>query len=215
MTELSPRDARTDRIISAALLRDTNVNVIGCGAVGRQVALQLGAMGVGQIHLQDFDKIGEENLGTQGWPRAKIGQYKVDALEMEILKNSPDCRVIKSYEPFTEDSPRSWVVFACVDSLDVRRTIFNVGYIGRMFDARVAQEMVVVHSFAKNSPTFEQHTGTDADTVVDDCTTRQTIYSAFIAASLLVQAYANWLRDPTEEEVHLAFTGSCFHLQNL
>ena len=43
--------------------------VIGVGAVGRQVALQLTAMGISSMLLIDHDEVAVENLAPQGyWP---------------------------------------------------------------------------------------------------------------------------------------------------
>jgi len=43
------------------------VTVIGVGAIGRQVALQLAAIGVRQLQLVDFDRVDNTNITTQGY----------------------------------------------------------------------------------------------------------------------------------------------------
>jgi sulfur carrier protein ThiS adenylyltransferase len=41
--------------------------VIGVGAIGRQVALQLAALGVPDLSLYDPDTVAVENLAPQGY----------------------------------------------------------------------------------------------------------------------------------------------------
>lgn len=43
------------------------MTVIGVGAVGRQVALQLAAMGVSRFQLFDFDIVEPTNINFQGY----------------------------------------------------------------------------------------------------------------------------------------------------
>jgi len=60
-------------------LIDLRVTVIGVGAIGRQVALQLAALGVSHLQLMDFDRVDETNLTTQGYRRRDLGLLKVEA----------------------------------------------------------------------------------------------------------------------------------------
>jgi molybdopterin/thiamine biosynthesis adenylyltransferase len=55
------------------------VTVIGIGAIGRQVALQLAAIGVRRLQLVDFDRVDDTNITTQGYFETDIGRPKVQA----------------------------------------------------------------------------------------------------------------------------------------
>ncbi len=55
--DLGARYTRQRDIIPADRLADLMVTVIGVGAVGRQVALQLAAIGVRRLQLVDFDRV--------------------------------------------------------------------------------------------------------------------------------------------------------------
>ena len=60
------RDARQRELIPPEALAKCHAVVVGVGSVGRQVALQLAAMGVPAMTLLDPDTVSQENLGCQG-----------------------------------------------------------------------------------------------------------------------------------------------------
>ncbi len=60
------RFQRQSDLIPAERLSDITATVIGVGAIGRQVALQLAAIGTPQIQLIDFDTMESTNITTQG-----------------------------------------------------------------------------------------------------------------------------------------------------
>src|SRR4051812_41407134 len=73
------RFARQQDLVPSEQLADFVVTVIGVGAIGRQVALQLAAIGVRRLQLMDFDRVDATNITTQGFLLADIGQLKVRA----------------------------------------------------------------------------------------------------------------------------------------
>ena len=75
----SDRFARQQDLVPAERLAELVVTVIGVGAIGRQVALQLAAIGARRLQLVDFDRVDDTNITTQGYLLDDIGQPKVDA----------------------------------------------------------------------------------------------------------------------------------------
>ena len=72
----SDRFLRQRDLVSTEKLANTPVTIIGVGAIGRQVALQLAALGVMQIELIDFDEVELHNiclLYTSPSPRDQRG----------------------------------------------------------------------------------------------------------------------------------------------
>src|ERR1043166_7543057 len=63
----SDRYQRQSAILPIERLQDCPVTIIGVGAIGRQVALQLAVMGVGPLTLIDHDTVEAVNLGAQGY----------------------------------------------------------------------------------------------------------------------------------------------------
>src|SRR5689334_20868194 len=75
------RDIRQRDLIPSERLGACHALVIGVSAIGRQVALQLAAVGMPQLTLIDHDVVGEENLAPQGYWPENIGQTKVVATQ--------------------------------------------------------------------------------------------------------------------------------------
>src|SRR5690242_7328487 len=70
------RFERQRDLVPGGRLASTAFTVIGVGAIGRQVALQLAALGARQLQLIDFDRVDNTNVTTQGYAGSDIGQLK-------------------------------------------------------------------------------------------------------------------------------------------
>jgi len=77
------------RVPAVGLLRDKRIAVVGLGALGAPVALELARAGCGQLHLVDHDAVEPGNsirwpLGTSAW-----GVKKADSLAAFIKREYP------------------------------------------------------------------------------------------------------------------------------
>ena len=79
ISDSAGRFARQAELVPLERLAEITASVIGVGAIGRQVALQLAAIGVRRLQLVDFDVVELTNVTTQGYCRDDIGRRKVDA----------------------------------------------------------------------------------------------------------------------------------------
>ena len=70
------RYSRQRDIIPPERLAACRATVIGVGAIGRQVALQLAAMGVPWLQLVDFDVVEPSNLASQGFLEKDLGRLE-------------------------------------------------------------------------------------------------------------------------------------------
>ncbi len=68
------RFIRQADLVPCAPLWQLTVTVIGVGAVGRQVAVQLAAIGARRLQLVDFDAVEWTNVTTQGYRAAEVGR---------------------------------------------------------------------------------------------------------------------------------------------
>ena len=68
-TEMTAQDrfVRQRELVPSDRLADITATVIGIGAIGRQIALQLAAIGTPRIQLVDFDEVDHTNVTTQGY----------------------------------------------------------------------------------------------------------------------------------------------------
>ena len=76
MNEVVDRFVRQRELVPEHRLGQLQVSVIGVGAIGRQVALQLAAAGVRRLKLIDFDSVELTNVTTQGYLAADVGRAK-------------------------------------------------------------------------------------------------------------------------------------------
>lgn len=71
------------------LLNQGNVAIAGLGGLGSNIAYALARIGVGHLHLIDFDRVDITNLNRQQYFMEHIGMYKTDALKSLLLKINP------------------------------------------------------------------------------------------------------------------------------
>ena len=112
----SDRFTRQRDLVPAARLAELGVTVIGVGAIGRQVALQLAAIGVRRLQLVDFDRVDHTNITTQGYLLDDMGQLKVNATAQAIARLDPTIEVHlvdDRYRPKVSVGEGE-VVFCCV-----------------------------------------------------------------------------------------------------
>ena len=76
---LADRDIRQRDIVPPEKLAGSHAIIIGVGAIGRQVAVQLAAVGISHLTLIDHDIVGVENLAPQAYWPEDIGNKKVEA----------------------------------------------------------------------------------------------------------------------------------------
>ena len=65
------------------------MTIAGLGGLGSNVAYSLARIGVGHLHLIDFDVVDITNLNRQQYFMEHIGMYKTDALKSLLLKINP------------------------------------------------------------------------------------------------------------------------------
>jgi hypothetical protein len=198
------RDIRQRDLIPPERLAACHALVIGVGAIGRQVALQLAAVGISQLTLIDHDLVGVENLAPQGYWAEDVGLPKVVATHALCQKMNPQMTVCSVHGRFQRSRAKYFkttdrlVVFVCVDSIGTRRLIWESlrHQAALLIDGRMSAE--VIRILAVESPATDDSYCTtlfDADQAfAGPCTAKSTIYTASIAAGLMVGQFARWLR---------------------
>jgi len=121
----SDRYLRQLAILDPAKLHDCPVTIIGVGAIGRQVALQLAVMGVTPLTLIDHDAVETVNLGAQGYLDDDVGRPKVEATADLINQCNRDVAVYSLHRRFLKSEDFAERIFCCVDSIETRRHIFS------------------------------------------------------------------------------------------
>lgn len=192
------RFSRQRDLVPSGRLTETRISVIGVGAIGRQVALQLAALGARRLQLVDFDAVDETNVTTQGYTRHEVGMAKVDALELAIHEMDPSIDIERIRDRFRPKQSVGEAVFCCVDSIAARAAIWrSVGSRCEFWaDGRMLGETIRVLVAADDLGRLHYpQTLFQADEAQPGrCTARSTLYSANIGAGLMVHQFVRWLR---------------------
>lgn len=202
------RFERQRDLVPAEALATTTVAVIGVGAIGRQVAVQLTSIGVRRLQLIDFDRVEPTNLTTQGYRESDLGELKVVATAKAVREIDRSISVDLVADRCRPGSLAGDVAFCCVDSIATRKAIWRSSAGGLRFwcDGRMLGETlrVLTVSDEQGRERYPKTLFEAAEAVQGRCTARSTIYAASIAAGLMVHQFARHLRgQPVDPDVSL------------
>lgn len=199
-----PRDMsrfiRQDDFVPQERLGDKGVTVIGVGAIGRQVAIQLASIGVRKIQLIDFDGVMASNITTQGFYQDDVGLEKVVATAELLKKIDSTVEVDPIVDCFREEMKVNPIVFLCVDKIETRKAIWGTihEHCDLIIDGRMLGEaMQVITLDPRNILDIEYYSTTlfdPSEQAEERCTGHATIYCATIAAGLMVHQFTRKLR---------------------
>ena len=198
MSEPKNRFERQAGLVPLDQLANKLITVIGVGAIGRQVALQLASIGVNRLQLIDFDKVEMTNVTTQGYQADDVGQFKVIATAQAIAQIDGEIMVDSFVDRYRPKHPVGSIVFCCVDSITARAAIWRAlqHRTERWIDGRMLGEVIRILS-ASTTESRTHYASTlfsQADAQVGACTSKSTIYTATIGAGLMVHQFTRWLR---------------------
>jgi adenylyltransferase/sulfurtransferase len=107
-------------------VREASVLVVGAGGLGSPVALYLGAAGIGELHVSDFDRVDVTNLQRQIlFSEQDVGRDKTDAAARRLAALNPEVRLRVtagrlSGEALLEAVEAATVVADCCDNFATR-----------------------------------------------------------------------------------------------
>jgi sulfur carrier protein ThiS adenylyltransferase len=202
------RFVRQQDLVPRGRLAEVRATVIGVGAIGRNVAMQLAAIGVPRIQLVDFDVVDATNVTTQGYAAADVGMTKVLATLAAIYQLDPAIQVEAVEDRYRPRVEIGQAAFCCVDSIDARGTIWRSAQQCCRFwcDGRMLGEVIRILTVAEDQGRDYYPTTLFAQSEAQPgrCTARSTIYAASIAAGLMVHQFTRWLRGmPVDRDTSL------------
>lgn len=193
--------SRTERyrdVLPVDRLRSLECTIIGVGAIGRQAALQLAAMGVGGQQLIDFDEVEDANLGPQGYRQGDVGRPKVQATADLCRQINDRLAVAEANRRFARSMEIHRIVFCCVDRIDARQHIWNAvrDRVEFFCDGRMAAEVLRVITVADvcSADEYPRTVFSTDQAHRAGCTAQSTVYCANIAAGVMVHQFSRWLR---------------------
>lgn len=195
---INERYSRQRDIVPPDRLAACKATVIGVGAIGRQVALQLTAMGIPWLQLIDFDHVEESNIASQGFLEDDLERLKVKATADLCQQINHQLEVHEVNDRFRRSMDIGDIVFCCVDKIDVRRLIWEAVKDRSSFfcDGRMSAEVLRVLTVCdaisrEHYPTTLFSAG---DAYAGACTAKTTIYCANIAAGFMLAQFTKYLR---------------------
>jgi hypothetical protein len=195
---MNDRFERQRDLVPTERLTQLRATVIGVGAIGRHVALQLAAIGLRHIQLIDFDRVELTNLATQTYFVADLGRLKVEATGEAIAAIDPTIDVQRVADRFRAKHSVGEAIFCCVDSISSRASIWRsvehrcqLWIDGRML-GEVARILAACDYESRTHYASTLFAQTEAQ--IGTCTSRSTAYAAAIASGLMVNQFARWLR---------------------
>jgi sulfur carrier protein ThiS adenylyltransferase len=210
---MDERFSRQADIVPRGRILDCKATVIGVGAIGRQVALQLTAIGIPWLQLVDFDVVEESNLASQGYRELDLNEPKVQATADSCTEINGNASIYAVQERFRRSMEIGNIVFCCVDKIDVRRLIWeSVKDKANFFcDGRMSAEVlrVVTACDEKSRKYYPQTLFTAEQAQVGPCTAKTTIYCANIAAGFMLAQFTKYLRLlPVEPDIQVNLLAS-------
>jgi sulfur carrier protein ThiS adenylyltransferase len=195
---INERYSRQQDIVPRKRLEQCKVTVIGVGAIGRQAALQLAAMGVPWLQLIDPDLVDESNLASQGYLESDLGRPKVQATGEQCQQINNQLEVYELDDRFKRSHQIGHILFNCVDSIETRRLIWGsvkdrIQFYG---DGRMSAEVLRVLSV--HDPASQDYYPTTLfraeEAYSGTCTAKSTIYCANLAAGIMLAQFTKYLR---------------------
>jgi len=192
------RYSRQKDIVPPDRIAGCKATVIGVGAIGRQVALQLSAIGIPWLQLIDHDTVEISNLASQGYLETDMGKLKVNATLNSCRKINSATQVRTVPERFRRSMEISNVVFCAVDRINVRRLIWESvkDKVSFFVDGRMSAEVLrILSAYDAESRNHYPTTLFNSDEAfIGPCTAKTTIYCANIAAGMMVAQFTKYLR---------------------
>ena len=120
---------------------NSNIHIIGCGAIGSTLAEMLTRMGCTNLVLYDFDIVTPHNLANQMFFDYNIGMPKTEALAKILTSINPDIKLTLKTSGWNGADTLDGYVFLAVDNIELRKKIVETnignGKIIAMFDFRM------------------------------------------------------------------------------
>lgn len=113
-----------------AILSEGNVAIAGLGGLGSNVAYSLTRIGVGHLHLIDFDVVDVTNLNRQQYFMEHVGMYKTEALKSLLMKINPYIEIKTDCVRVTEENIKELfcdndIVCEAFDNPDAKALLVN------------------------------------------------------------------------------------------
>ena len=205
---MNERYSRQHDLVPPQRIAECSATVIGVGAIGRQVALQLAAMGITRLQIIDHDHVEEANIASQGYMEKDLNHTKVDATGDLCLEINSGLELDPVAARFRRSMETGDIVFCCVDSIDTRRLIWQAvkDKVRFLADGRMSAEVLRVLTVCdtRSREHYPTTLFSSQQAYQGICTAKTTIYCANIAAGFMLTQFTKYLRQlPVEPDIQV------------
>lgn len=197
-------------VFSPESFGNRRIDIVGCGATGSRIAMELAKLGVTNLHLWDFDKVESHNVANQLFGLGDVGKSKVVALGEEIKsKTGLECTLHD--EAVTGRTRLGNVVFLLTDTMASRKEIWEgaIRYkpgVEVMLETRMGASEGRIYSIRPTSPPecrYWEGTLCDDEEASDSlCGARVTVNgTAVMICAHAVWAFIRWFRWTQDTDV--------------
>ena len=195
------------------ILHKYNFHILGCGAIGSSVALQLCKMGATKFHLYDMDKVETINIGVSEYKINDVGKHKTQALADVLMATNPNVE----YWDFTEKffginyQNNNDIVILGFDNMKTRLEAANDIAEGKykviLVDGRMGAEHYQQYAFQKfEKKKYLNYWYPDDQASEEPCNKKATSYCSSMAGSFIANTVRKILSGhPYEEKIDFFF----------
>lgn len=183
-----------------------DIHIIGVGATGSFVAMELARMGCPVLYIYDFDTVEQHNIPNQYYDTGDIGKTKVEALAEKLRAINPDITLNISTEKVTAEDMgnMSGYIFLLVDSMKVRKELWEAAKVNtniiNIWESRLGSDQARVYSLpieeGKDYSKYEQDFYDDDNAEMSACGTSITVLPIVLqTASLMIVQFIDLVMD--------------------
>lgn len=115
---------RHNSVFSPDNFEDLDIHIIGAGATGSKVTMELAKLGLKNLHIWDFDEVESHNIANQAFGNQHIGMPKVEALK-DIIKEYTGTEIHAHNHRVTGEEDLEGIVFLLTDTMSSRKEIWD------------------------------------------------------------------------------------------
>lgn len=161
-------------------LKDSKVGIIGCGAVGGDIAIQLAMAGVETFILMDYDVVEESDCSRHlYYDKNDIGRMKVEALSDKLKGINSSIKTYISYNAFTPETNMDAFLQKCSFVVDAA----DEPYLG--FTANLTSQLCVprkINHYIAGG--FDAHLASTGELIIPYVTPCAVCYSTYFEQKL-------------------------------
>ena len=192
-------------VFDPARVKD-DIHIIGVGATGSFVAMELARMGVPVLNIYDFDDVEIHNIPNQYYDTNDLGKLKVDALVEKLKAINPNITINVSKDAVKPEDIKnmSGYVFSLVDNMKVRKELWEAAKtntnIINVWESRLGSDQARVYSLPiekdKDYTKYEQDFYDDDKAEVSACGTSITVLPIVLqTASLMIVQFIDLIME--------------------